>query len=457
MIPKIVWPHSHRDGNPFGGKGGFRPLTVTFHSSSLINLSDEENRVCENLFGLAALEQVQAMSFDENIFPKIAVDNQESVDGYINFRVFDLDKKVISHGGVYKSWLEDSTIVSLMSLYGSYDEMKFSAAQRDVLCVRAHAALNRDIFVTASKSLLENRNHFEDVNILSLLEALKLTCLFLRTNGEDEWISEINGKVRHKVSNTIFYSFLARGRLPESWKYIASFRFHPEHQKLIKLGWSLMSRSIRALQARDEIAKLFCMPGTSATKELISYHFDYLTLLLTAALDVQTQIINIVYGFGLSDLECGVRRGGFKKKIKSVVFTKEIGELLDKEYEFIDILFTLRNMIHSISLEDDKSIPDDYPSEFLDKIYNYDQSHWGIKKEKVDIVRNGNPPVSSFNFSVDKYFLACGLLDKAFELIDSIMKKTNPGDYLDKEDISKIRINAPVDMIPYIQLYLLQG
>lgn len=458
MFPKIVWPHSHRNENPFGNKGNFRPLTITFHSSSLDNLSDEENRVREILFGLATLEQVQAMSFDENIFPQIVVDNQESVDDHINLRVFDLDKKVIFHGGVYKSWLEEGTIVSLMNMFGSYDEMRFSTARQDVLCVRAHAALNRDIFVTASKSLLENRIHFEDVNILGLLEALKLICLFLRANGEDEWVSEVNGKVRHTVSNSIFYEFLTRGRLPESWKYISSFKFHSEYKKLIELGRSLMSRSIRALQARDEIAKLFCAPSTSSTKELISYHFDYLTLLLTAALDVQAQIINTVYGFGLNDLDCGLRRGKFKKKIKSVISTKEIGELLDKEDEFIDILFTLRNMIHSVSLKDEKSIPEEYPNEFLDKIYNFDdKSHWGIKKEKVDIVKNGHPPVPSFNFLVDKYFLACNLLDRAFELIDSIMKKTNPKDYLDNEDISKIKINAPVEMTPYIQLYLLQG
>jgi hypothetical protein len=200
------------------------------------------------------------------------------------------------------------------------------------------------------------------------------------------------------------------------------------------------------------------MPGTSSTQESISYHFDYLTLLLTAAFDVQARIINILYDFKLKDNECGLKRDNFKKKIKSFDSTKEIGQLLDKKVEFLDILFTIRNMIHSISLGDDKSAPEDYPNEFLDKIFGYDSNnHWGVKKVKVNKIRNGNLPVPSFNYSVDKYFLACCLLEEAFDLINSIMQNTNPEDYVEKADLLKIKASPPVDMIPHIQLCLLQG
>jgi hypothetical protein len=266
MIPKIVWPNSHEKINPFGGKEGFRKLQITFHNQSFAKLPPEENKALEILVGLATLDQIDAMSFDGEKFPKILIESEESADGFIGLQVVDLDQSSILYNhGIHKSWLDEIMIVQLMGLHGLRDEEKISSARQDFLHGKAHNSLRRDIFVTSSKYLVENRRNFEDINVRTPLEALKIISLYLRIRNEDEWVSEVKGNIKYQVSKRIYYQFLARGLLPNSWKYISSFRFHLEYEKLIELGWSVMSRCIRALQARDEIARLFYMPETSRT------------------------------------------------------------------------------------------------------------------------------------------------------------------------------------------------
>lgn len=456
MIPKIVWPRTSDKENPFGGVDGFRPLRITLHSSSFANTSNDEKKALDILLGLAKLSDVDAMSFDGSVLPKIFIDHESANEEYIGLRIIDAEGETIMVSGVSKSLIEPNHIAYLLGISSSNEEEKYRLICKEILEAQSHAELDRDIFVTSSTFLLEHKDKFEELNICTPKEALKITGLYLRMKGEFEWISHVQGQGRFSTYRRDFYIRLSRGLLPNSWKYTSALGLHDERASLSPLGWSVLNRYSRALQARDEIGRLFYMPKTSSSEDLMAYHFDYLTLLLTGALDAQALIINTVYSLGLKRDQCGLTRGNFKQALKTNSDTSNLESIRSSKEGFIKILFDLRNMIHSSSLETDFSVPETYPNELLERIYQYDPSdNWGIQKQNQTVVTNGSNPTLHIKYSVDRYNLAHGLINEATKLINSLIDETKIENYLDTNSRSKISINPPASMIPHIEISLL--
>ncbi len=456
MISKIVWPHAFEKGNPFGGVDGFRPIRITFHNSSFADTADDEKKALDILTGLARLEDMDAMSFDGSVLPKILIDHEKANEKYIALTIINEEGEPIRFSGVSKSYLEPSYMAYLLGIYSSNEEEKYRSIRQEILEAKSHGALRRDIFVTSSVFLLKNKDKLDELNICTPSEALKITGLYLRMKDEFEWTSHIEGRARFTTSRETFYEFLSRGLLPNSWMYLSKLGLHNEREKLVSLGRSVLNRYSRALQARDEIGRLFYMPKTSSSEDQMAYHFDYLTLLLTAALDAQASIINRVYSLSLKDYDCGLRRDKFKNAVRKNPAASNLDVLLAAKENFINILFDLRNKIHSVGLKTDFHVPETYPDELLERIYQYDLSdHWGIQKQNVTVIVNRGNPVPSIDYSVDTYNLAHGLVNEATKLINSLMEETKIEKYLDAGHFSKILIDPPADMLPYIRTYLL--
>jgi hypothetical protein len=198
------------------------------------------------------------------------------------------------------------------------------------------------------------------------------------------------------------------------------------------------------------------MQKKTSSEDQMAYHFDYLTLLLTAALDVQALIIKDVYGLKIKDNQCGFRRSDFQTAIKNISPLCNLATVLANNTDFINILFELRNKIHTISLETDFYTPESYPDELLERIFQFDPiDHWGIQKRRVTLIKNQSAPVQSINYIADLYNLAHGLVNEATKLINSLMEETKIENYLDSGDISKILTDPPCDMLPFIETYLL--
>ncbi len=457
MISKLVWSDTFEKGNPFGGTDGFRPLRITFHSSSFSNTSiNNEKAALDVLLGLAKLDNIDAMSFDGSISPQIFIDHDRDNKDNVGVTVINAEGKPIHFSGVSKHYLEPNYITYLLGIYSSSEEDKYISIRQEILEAKSHGALRRDLFITTSAFLLKNKSKLSELNIYTPSEALKIVGLYLRVNGEFGWTSHIESNVRFLTTMDIFYEFLSRGLLHKSWKYISGLGLHNEHKKLLSLGWSVVNRYSRALQARDEIGRLFYMPANSSTKDNMMYHFDYLTLLLTAAFDTQAIIINTVYNLGLKDQDCGFRRERFKTIIRRQPIASNLANLLSTKSDFINILFDLRNKIHSASMETNFHVPESYPDELLERIYQYDQyNHWGIQKRNTNVIINRGNPTPSINYSVDIYHLAHGLVSEATNLINSVMDETQIEITLDTKDLPKIITSPPDEMLPYIQVYLL--
>jgi hypothetical protein len=463
MIEKLIWSQRHIKINPFGGQEGFRPLRITFHDQSFINLSNEDSKILEILTSLATLSHIDAMSFEGQVYPKIIIDAKESENGLFNlYTIASSDSRPVPQGGVYKAWLDEFVVGRLMEINDLQDENRLTSARKDLLCVKTHNELNRDIFITLSNQLINNRDKFGDINIATPLEALKIVSICLRTRNEFDWMREIKGNETFPASRRFFYEYLTRGLLPDKREYLTVLGSHPEREELIQLRWSVFERCSKALQTRDEITRLYYKPETTDAKDLRSDYFAYLTLLLTGALDAQALIINKIYNLGETDQKkCGLHNESFKKRIRNNSLTKGIGNLLDSKEQFIkEILVKLRNKIHSVNLKEEYCFPENSQDELkklLDRIYDYDpNSHWGVQKQKI--TRNGEAPVPSFKYILNTYTLGFHLITETFALMNAIMEETKTeDDILNKSDRSKIKTKPSPEMDEHIQTCLLLG
>jgi hypothetical protein len=195
------------------------------------------------------------------------------------------------------------------------------------------------------------------------------------------------------------------------------------------------------------------MPGEYGSSDKRKYHFDYLTLLLTGALDALALVLNRLYELQLDPIECSLSpsREKFNKKLKAKTNASSIVQLIAdvQTKSFLNILYRLRNRIHSISLDESMSVPQDNVDELLDWIYDFDlNDHCGMSKQKVIAYINNNPPVPHYDIKIDKYLLASRLLTEAFRLIDRVMNLAAPKD---------VDGDPPSDMLRYIERYKYLG
>ncbi len=455
MITKMSWSNPLEQGNPFGGTDGYRKITLTFHSTPFTGITDEEKKALEILVKLSSLEEVDALGFDDLVSHKVIFDSERQDDEYIRFKIVNAEGKTTKYSGLSKTWLRPDYINKLIQEFSSCKGIKVDLLKQELLEIGSHRELYRDIFITTSPFLLQKKFNFPEVNICSPKEALKILSLYLRMRGEFEWISHFDENVQNVTSRRVFYDYLSKGILTNCWKYLSGLGLHNKHDSVATLGRSVLNRFSFALQARDEIARLFFLPKSPSIDDSITYHFDYLTLLLSGALDTQALIINKVFDLGQKSQECGLRRTNLLDAIAKGPETKILNEILINKKDFIAILYKLRNYIHSFSLDSEFDVPNDTPNELLEEIIRFDSSHHlGIQKRNINLVID-RKPLPYITYSVDKFSLACGLINETSNLINMIMNETITENSLGAKLFSKVVTEPPPELLPYIETFLL--
>jgi hypothetical protein len=426
MIPKILWPTSNLTPHPFGGAKGMRPLSLTFHSRIEEGISDKEKQALEILDKLVGPHEIDVMSFDGRHYPKILFEPSRSVDD-CTLRIVDSNGKLLTFPTpIPAAYILKDRVISLMSWYSSDREQEFLLNRDDLLEADAHYALCRDIFVTTSMFLIENREKLEELNIRTPSEALKIVGLYIRTSNEHEWISEVRGNVYFHMDNQRFYWFLARAKLPNYWRFATGLGQYLDRESLSPLLLSVHRRCEKAFRARDEIAKLFYSLGTRDSDSRLAYHFDYLALLLAGALDAMAEMINLLYELGIKGFGCSLnpKRDGFMKALQKKSEALPLFNYLSDHHtaSFLNMLYQLRNKIHTVSLDSNIIVPENDVEEVIDALYSYDpENHLGISKQKVQASTNGGSLIPSYDITIDRYNLAYQLVEDGLKLIDKIM------------------------------------
>lgn len=413
MIPKIEWPNSGFGlRSPFDRGKNERPIKLTFDSQSLKNINGVEADALTILYELSHLDLVSAFVFDGNDFPRITFTATSGKLDHSSIRIIEPNEDTLSwNAGINSSNADDDSVIRLMSAHSSskHDELRKTRAA--VIPANVHFALQRDVFVTNSQFLLNNRNNFKYENVRSPLDTLKIVGLYLRSR--DEWIYRMTKNAQFQTPRELFYWTLARLKL--------------SNISVLSLGETIKTRCARALQARDEIGKLFYSYSERDVNDRILYHFDYLNILLMGALDAAAVSINEKYKLVKRDSDCGFTRTNFVEKIKSVIpgFEEFLQDVNNNK--LIEIVTSLRNTVHSERLQSNGRLVIELPETLRDELWdktNDDSASdkWGLAYEKYNLLTNNETLVPKYRITLEPYTYAVYVVDQWMDLLDSVAK-----------------------------------
>lgn len=351
MIETIVWKRRGiQTPSAFLRGSAERPLRVTLHTSSFQNLSDDEIEILELLSELSSLPELDILQTEAGSLPHIDLGDFENATDDVRVRViYQGEPRRFTHVLYPKQYYEMAVRM------GGHEAQKadVGVAFQDLLIARAHTVLDQDILVTKSPWLLNHpKNVFvREANPRTILDAAKVIGLFLRSR--DRYVYRIVDIATLSFDRGLFYWVLVRQYLPNLWRYFSACVESQAIRKddVLFVGQSILRRCERALQARDKIGEQFYVPQGNSTRDVMMYHFDYLTLLLGGALDAEAVIAHRVYGLAGEEKQASFRRAGFVKALEQMK-AKRLYALVtsQKSKDLLAILFELRNTIHRAAL-----------------------------------------------------------------------------------------------------------
>ena len=353
----IKWADSPNDkkglldkpSTPFEKGQMARPIRITFHSSTLKELSEGEKTALDVLLEFAAVESpnLSVLITEPGNIQLLEIGSQ-SEDDSIPVTIRYSEEHYLQSGIRCSNQLPDLANYMVGRLVGdSSDQVQ---ALQDLIVARAHHSVHHDILVTNSKWLLRNKEigYVEEANPLLPSEALKIVGLLFRIRGDFRYAG------RSAFDRGLFYWTLVRHKLPAMWRYFSAcvYSEKPRGDDILVLGQSILVRCERAMQACDEIGRLFYVRQNNNTRDEAMYHFDYLTLLLSGALDAQARVAYRTYQITVPSSERNVnfRDGGFVTEISKT--DSNLAGFLNGDYfkDISKIISKMRNTIHGAGL-----------------------------------------------------------------------------------------------------------
>ena len=451
MIQNVIWPDPQMGEfcSPFLRGGKERSLRLSLHVQSLKNLSEEDSAGYTAIRELGQLDLIDVLASGEDTFPYWRFLPRLDTNGYLHLEV-----------------LRDGTVSSLhcgIHLDEEDRDKRFDdLANNDTFAARAHIALHRDIFVTASPSLLGCREKFKRANIHSPLEASRLVGLFLRSR--DNWTYQRVGVATCLTSRHSFYWVSSRTRLPALWRYFSACVHAREFRgdEILYLGQSVLERSSRALQARDAIGEQFYLSQDHDTGDVIMYHFDYLTLLLAGIFDAQAKIAKIVYGLDVEDNYVSFRNERFFLPELQKRRVTELYKVVtnDRCKQLMVMLHTLRNTIHHAGLTTtlsrivgrERSLIE-VPDALQEKLWQAavalgGPDEWGVSREEYRLMDAPTGPASrKVSVSIEPYSYATCLVSEWFGLINQVANATEVERLFSGRNLPELSSGPPKDWV----------
>lgn len=351
MHQNIKWADSHtrKSRNPFDKGQIEQPLRITFHDSTLKELPDNEKAALDVLREFAEVESqnLEVLGTEPSKRRYLEI-GEQSNNNLIPVSIRFSGKNLLQTGIRSSNQLRHlaKLIVQRLGENPSNNEQ----ALQDLIVAKAHQSVHQDLLVTTSKWLLGNREigFLVRANPCLPSEAIKVMGLLFRARGDFRYAAKAS------LDKGLFYWALVRYRLPTMWKYFSACVYSEKLRgdDIDLLGESILMRCGRAIQACDEIGRLFYMDQNNNTRDDAMYHFDYLTLLLSGALDAQARVAYRAYQLAAPKKEhdASFRREEFLKEISKA--DKGLSNFLCSDYfkDISNIISKMRNTIHGAGL-----------------------------------------------------------------------------------------------------------
>jgi hypothetical protein len=433
MIERINWPEllHGKLPSPFLRGAQERPLGITFYTSSLAALPETETEALEALSELSHLPQVRALQTEADEFPRIELGDFESNVDHIPVKVTHEDGSSVQTGTLL-SPQDLSRIAARLVHEDDLEHSDTKAMLSDLATAQAHRALDQDILVTSSARLLANRNELfvRESNPRKPTEAAKVLGLFLRCRDNYTYQAGEKGKFTDRFDRGLFYWVLVRHRLPGMWRYFSACveSAKVRSDDILHLGQSILTRCVRALQARDNIGERFYCPQDNNTRNDMMYHFDYLSLLLAGAFDAEARIARRTYGISSPKERYASFRNPEYQQALQGSGAQHLCELVFGKHfqDVMTLLYTMRNTIHGSGL-----LPVGYgtvgqpqesritvPARYQEDLWNATERHGSTERWGITRLPSGNMFVEPYTYSVI-------LVDECFSMINAIAAATD--------------------------------
>lgn len=351
MIPSF---HSRVLGNerpPFEPSGRRLRITVYCPQTHLLSLEDQFRlRLLRELAGLDALRVVGT----DRSFPwRVVIDPTPNENGAAVVDIIDPENQWASGHGFYpQDWTKEA--IRLLGIDSPTDP-RASALPLRLPVLAAHTQTYRDLFITSYPKFLALRSRIPEANVADLREGLQIIGLYLRSSGDFTIRAFPEG--RHCFDRDLFYWVLCRHRLPAMWRYFSACLQYDQDMSnsnhyLGNLADTVLTRCLRALQARDEVGFRFYRRQHNSTRSEMLYHFDYLTILLTGAFDAAARIAHHVYALSNINVRAvNFRNQQFRQALRTSGGARLARVIDDGHFQaFQKFLAVLRNSIHGAGL-----------------------------------------------------------------------------------------------------------
>lgn len=356
--------------SPFNTGGEQRPLRVTLHTpDSPTNAVEIESlSALREVVTLDVFEYADTAS-DSDRHLTVDPDEGAPLEGSGTYTVDHHSAHTLSTGIFWRShWLEDADRAASAALGDR------AAYRRDFCIAGAHEAQKYDLLVTTAPTLLARRvaAPLDRLNVCVPSEAVKVIGLFLR--AREQWTLGTVDRCRFFVDANTFYTEMLRRAEPRLFQFGRAIG-DSGGADIQRLSASIIARSRRALEARDAIGVQFHQHASWRTAEIMSYHFDYLTLLLVSAFDAAARVLKRVFQMDAAQA-ANFWRPSFVDALGSKASNVHRVAAARERQALKVLLYSLRNTIHEVKLDVMMYTHEQDPTVIVAKLGKYGRDVW---------------------------------------------------------------------------------
>ena len=353
MIPSFLSRVLANDRAPF--EPGGRHLRITVYCPQTHLLSADDQFRFSVLQELAHLDTLRVVGTDQSFPWRIVIDPTPNEHGAAVVDLIDPENQWAGGHAFYpRDWTNEAG--QLLRIDNPQDDPRTCTLALRLPMLAAHIQTYRDLFITSYQDFLKLRPRVPDANVADLREGLQIIGLYLRSSGD--FTIRAFPKSRHSFDRDLFYWVLCRHRLPAMWRYFSACLQHDrdaprDTSPLGNLAGTILTRCLRALQARDEVGFRFYRRQHNSTRSEMLYHFDYLTILLAGAFDAAARVAHYVYDMATTNARTvNFRHRQFRQALRATGRAQRLAQVIDDSsfQAFHKLLAVLRNSIHGAGL-----------------------------------------------------------------------------------------------------------
>jgi hypothetical protein len=359
-IPPLLWPANSghvfdrlwgvRQNHSAFGRHQNRPLQVTFDTASFSGLNATQHRALDALRELSHLDLIDALDTSPEYSPRLTFGDPEP-DGIVPINVNDGPARL---RGSYLDGSQHRQLMAWAPTLARQADPSHPDAQealRSLMVLEAHMRLGRDLLITESEWPFDHRvaGVSRRGNPRRILDAAKIAGLFVRSRDNYTYSAKKRGFTQ-SFDRGLFYWVLARHLTPNMWHYVSVCSAADESEQGRRLAQAVLLRCDRAIQARDRIGEAFYGSDDANGRDEMLYHFDYLTLLLSGALDAQARVARDVYGIAINQKRASFRNADYRDRLSVADSRLHAIVSSPRTVTLLTLLYDVRNTIHAISL-----------------------------------------------------------------------------------------------------------